>query len=189
MLNRWLARQTLSQVHSPRTSLPSVPRGKVKILFVCTGNICRSPTAAGVMRKFVQEAGLQHLVVVDSAGTHDYCAGEPPHPKAQDAARRRGYDLASMRARQLVAADFEAFDLLLAMDRSNLALLHCICPQQHRGKIRLLMHYARESAMSVIPDPYGRKHADFEMALDCIEDACSGLLSALSAGNSVSAQH
>jgi len=189
VVNRWLARQTVSEVRSFRIPPLSVPRGEVKILFVCTGNICRSPTAAGVMRKFVQEAGLQHLVVIDSAGTHDYCAGEPPHPKAQDVARRRGYDLASMRARQLVAADFEAFDLVLAMDRSNLALLHCICPHQHRAKIHLLMHYARESAMSVIPDPYGRKHADFEMVLDCIEDACSGLLSALSQGNSVSMQH
>jgi protein-tyrosine phosphatase len=147
------------------------------------GNICRSPTAVGVMRKFVEEAGLQHFVHVDSAGTHNYCIGEPPHPQAQAIARQRGYDLTAMRARQLVPSDFESYDLLLAMDKSNLASLERMCPQQHLDKVRLLMHYASESMLPVIPDPFGGEHEDFEMALDCIEDACNGLVTALSRGN------
>jgi len=180
MLSKWLAKQT------PRRVMPPpVPHGKVRILFVCMGNICRSPTAVGVMRKFLQKAGLQHLVAVDSAGTHDYCIGEPPDPQAQAAASRRGYDLAALRARQLVPTDFESFDLLLAMDRNNLALLQCMCPHQHRAKIRLLMTYALESPLPVIPDPYGRDHEDFETALDYIEDACNGLVSALAHRNSI----
>ncbi|RJG07997.1 low molecular weight phosphotyrosine protein phosphatase [Noviherbaspirillum cavernae] len=161
-----------------------MPEGNVRILFVCTGNICRSPTAEGVMRKFVQQAGLQHLVVVDSAGTHDYYAGEPPDPRAQDVARRRGYDLTPLRARQLVVTDFETFDVLLAMDKSNLALLQCMCPDRYRSKIRLLMNYADKNLRSpVIPDPYGRDRSDFEMVLDYIEDACKGLMQAVARSN------
>lgn len=179
VLRRWLTNRN-HQFAFPLPGRPPMPSEKVRILFVCTGNICRSPTAVGVMRKLVQEAGLQHRVTIDSAGTHDYCVGKPPHPQAQAVAQRRGYDLASIRARQLAATDFESFDLLLAMDRQNFSLLRGIASERQQPKISLLMNYARESSLTVIPDPYGRKPADFEMALNCIEDACSGLLDVLS---------
>jgi protein-tyrosine phosphatase len=179
VLSKWIRKHAQGELHPP------LPKGNVRILFVCTGNICRSPTAEGVMRKFVQQAGLQHLVVVDSAGTHDYFAGRPPDPRAQAVARRRGYDLTPLRARQLAETDFESFDLLLAMDKNNLALLQCMCPQQYRFKIRLLMNYASKLKSPIIPDPYGRDHADFEMVLDYIEDACNGLVKALSLGRAV----
>jgi protein-tyrosine phosphatase len=161
----------------------AIPAGKLRILFVCTGNICRSPTAEGVMRKYVEEAGLQHLVIVDSAGTHDYYCGEPPAQQAQEVARRRGYDLTPLRARQLAITDFHTFDLLLVMDRSNMALLQCMCPRECRSKIRLLMHFSGTSNSPVIPDPYGRDRKDFEMVLDYIEDACRGLLQAVADRN------
>ena len=150
------------------------------LLFVCMGNICRSPTAEGVMRKLAMDAGLQDHVRIDSCGTHDYHVGAPPDPRAQEAASRRGYDLAALRARQIAEADFEEFDLILAMDTNNLGLLRCMCPHKHRSKVRLLMNYASECKSAVVPDPYYRKAADFEMTLDYIESACRGLVKVLS---------
>lgn len=150
-----------------------------QVLFVCMGNICRSPTAEGVMRKFVADAGLQNRVIVDSAGTHDYHVGAPPDPRALAAARRRGYDLAALRGRQLVPADFEIFDLILAMDFNNLAVLQDMCPDQHRCKVGLLMPYATRRRASIVHDPYYRSAKDFDLVLDCIEDACSGLMQVL----------
>lgn len=153
------------------------------VLFVCMGNICRSPTAEGVLRKLAADAGLQDSVFVDSCGTHDYHVGAPPDPRAQATALRRGYDLAPLRARQIAEADFESFDLILAMDTNNLGLLQCMCPHKHRSKVRLLMNYASDCRSSVVPDPYYRKAADFETALDYIENACHGLLKILSHGH------
>jgi protein-tyrosine phosphatase len=150
-----------------------------RILFVCMGNICRSPTAEGVARKFIEEAGLEDCVSVDSAGTHDYHAGEPPDQRAQAAARQRGYDLSPLRARQITEADFRDFDLLLAMDANNLALIESMCPFQHRSKLGLLMSYARKAKSPFVPDPYCRGAADFDKVLDYIEDACAGLIEAL----------
>jgi protein-tyrosine phosphatase len=144
------------------------------------GNICRSPTAEGVMRKYIADAQLQEFVFVDSAGTHDYHVGEPPDPRAQQAARRRGYELGGLRARQLVESDFRDFDLLLGMDFNNLALLESMCPFQHRSKLGLLMSFARKTKSPFVPDPYCRGTEDFERVLDYIEDACDGLLEALS---------
>lgn len=158
-----------------------MPAGdKTSILFVCMGNICRSPTAEGVTRKFIEEAGLQDCVSVDSAGTHDYHAGAPPDPRAQAAAWRRGYDLSGLRARQITEADFRDHDLLLAMDANNLALIESMCPFQHRSKLGLLMSYARRAKSPFVPDPYCRGMADFDKVLDYIEDACLGLVDALS---------
>lgn len=154
-----------------------------QVLFVCMGNICRSPTAEGVMRKLVEDAGLQNRVIVDSAGTHDYHVGAPPDPRAQTAARRRGYDLTALRARQVISADFEIFDLVLAMDFNNLAVLHDVCPSQHRYKVGLLMPYATRRRASIVHDPYYRSAKDFDLVLDCIEDACSGLMQALCCDN------
>ena len=151
-----------------------------RILFVCMGNICRSPTAEGVMRHALQQAGLQERVVVDSAGTHGYHAGSPPDPRAQAAARRRGYDLSALRARQVVPADFERSDLVLAMDYDNLEHLHAACPEPHRVKLGLLMKFATRTGAAIVHDPYYRGAKDFDLVLDHIEDACRGLVLSLS---------
>lgn len=152
---------------------------ETKVLFVCTANICRSPTAEAVMRKFIQEAGLQDRVFVDSAGTHDFHIGAPPDPRAQAAASRRGYDLTALRARQVTPSDFEKFDLVLGMDFNNLATLHDISPAQYAHKIGLLMPYAKRRRASIIHDPYARSAKDFDLVLDYIEDACGGLVQVL----------
>jgi protein-tyrosine phosphatase len=152
---------------------------KMKILFVCMANICRSPTAEGVMRTMVKRAGLDDLILVDSAGTHDYHIGSPPDSRSQAAALRRGYDLSDLRGRLLVPEDFERFDLLLAMDFNNLDRLQNMCPPQHQPKVGLLMGYATKYKSPVVPDPYARGAADFDRVLDYVEDACSGLVRAL----------
>jgi protein-tyrosine phosphatase len=144
------------------------------------GNICRSPSAEGVMRRFIEKAGLQDRVIVDSAGTHGYHVGAPPDPRAQAAAKRRGYDLTSLRARQITRNDFEVFDLVLAMDFNNLEALHGMCPVIHHPKLGLLMHYACESKAAIVHDPYYRSAKDFDLVLDYIEDACIGLVRAFS---------
>lgn len=157
-----------------------IDKEKIAVLFVCMGNICRSPTAEGVMRKFIADARLHNRITVDSAGTHDYHIGECPDRRAQAVASQRGYDLSSLRARQITEADFHDFDLLLAMDANNLALLQSMCPLEHRSKVGLFMDFARRSKSRFVPDPYGRGAADFERVLDYIEDACGGLVEALS---------
>jgi protein-tyrosine phosphatase len=140
------------------------------------GNICRSPTAEGVLRHKLREAGLAAEVTVDSAGTHDYHVGEPPDPRSVRHARGRGYDLTPLRARQVVAADFESFDLILAMDWDNLALLEEECPVAHRGKLGRLAEYAQRYTSPVVPDPYQGGAKGFEHVLDLVEDACDGLV-------------
>ena len=155
----------------------------IRILFVCMGNICRSPTAEGVMRHLIEQAGLQSRILVDSAGTHRYHIGEPPDPRAQAAANRRGYDLASLRAREVRLADFETFDLILAMDFNNLDRLQTICPNVHEAKLGMLMGYAREFKTPIVPDPYYRGSADFDRVLDYVGDACKGLMEALIQSN------
>ena len=127
------------------------------------------------MHKLVDEAGLQSDIVVDSAGTHDYHVGAAPDPRAQAAARRRGYDLSTLRARQVTPADFDGFDLLLAMDFNNLAWLQSQCPKPLHTKLGLLMPYATRRRAAIVHDPYYRSAKDFELVLDYIEDACSGL--------------
>lgn len=151
-----------------------------QILFVCMGNICRSPTAEAVMRRYVKDCGLSDAFVIESAGTHGYHVGEAPDPRAQAAAFRRGYDLSGLRARQVEMSDFERFDLLLAMDFNNLATLHALCPPGLDRKMGLLMPYARNRRSTIVHDPYYRSARDFDLVLDCIEDACKGLLDALS---------
>lgn len=139
-----------------------------KVLFVCTGNICRSPTAEGVLKHLARERGV--TVHVESAGTHDYHAGEAPDRRAQHHAGRRGYDLSAQRARQITRRDFEEFALIVAMDRGHLQLLEDLCPPRHRGKLRLLVE-GRD-----VPDPYYGGAEGFEQVLDMIEDACHGLI-------------
>jgi protein-tyrosine phosphatase len=150
-----------------------------RVLFVCMGNICRSPTAEGVMRTLVREAGLQDRILVDSAGTHGYHVGDGPDPRTQAAARRRGYELGDLRARQIGHADFEVFDLVLAMDFNNLERLQDLCPPEHQGKLGLLMPYAMKRHALIVHDPYYRSRREFELVLDYVEDACEGLVRAL----------
>ena len=156
--------------------------GPIRVLFVCMGNICRSPTAEGVFRHQVERAGLSHLIVADSAGTLDYHAGHPPDRRSQAAAARRGYNLSALRARQVTAEDFEMFDFLLAMDRDNLAHLHRLSPAaQHRAKARLFLEFATKSGVQEVPDPYYGGADGFERVLDLTEDASHGLLTHIQA--------
>jgi len=147
-----------------------------KVLFVCMGNICRSPSAEGVFRHVVNEAGLADAVQIDSAATHAYHVGEAPDARAQAAARKRGYDISGQRARQVNQDDFREFDLILAMDWDNLAALQQICPKQYHHKLMLLMRFANEFEEATIPDPYYGGVEGFNKALDYIEDACQGIL-------------
>lgn len=156
-------------------------RGDVvtKILFVCTGNICRSPTAEGVARHAIRAAGLDGVIEVGSAGTHGYHVGEAPDPRTRKAAERRGYDLSMLRARKLEARDFETFDLLLAMDAGHLEIMERSCPDAHRDKVRLFMSYARRFKAEEVPDPYYGGERGFDLVLDYCEDAVGGLLEVL----------
>ena len=152
----------------------------LKVLMVCTGNICRSPTAEGVLRAKLQAAGLHKKVEVDSAGTLGAHAGEPPDARAIKHAAARGYDLRKLRARRLLREDFERFDHVLAMDEGHLERLREIAPAGSRARIGLLLeHGSRFAAQREVPDPYYGPPAGFERVLDLVEDACDGLLSAL----------
>ena len=149
------------------------------ILFVCMGNICRSPTAEGVFRGKAHDAGLADQLVIDSAGTHAYHIGEQPDLRSQEFALKRGYDLSPQRARQVNASDFEKFDLIIAMDKDNLHNLQSLCPAQYQHKLKLMMSYATHSPSDVVPDPYYGGGRGFDTVLDYIEDASEGLLVAI----------
>lgn len=146
------------------------------VLFVCMGNICRSPTAHGVFRHKVKEQGLEHRVQVDSAGTHNYHPGSPPDQRSQKHAALRGYDLSDLRARQIHDSDFERYDLILAMDWDNLALVQAECPEVHQSKVRRLTEFCQTKTSPVVPDPYYGDTNGFEEVLDLVEDACEGLI-------------
>ncbi|MGQ2979200.1 MAG: low molecular weight protein-tyrosine-phosphatase [Polaromonas sp.] len=146
------------------------------ILFVCMGNICRSPTAHGVLLKMVQDRDLGGQVQVDSAGTHNYHPGHPPDERSQAHASRRGYDLSGLRARQISDLDFERHDLILAMDWDNLALIQQECPAVHLHKVRRLTEFCLRHNSPVVPDPYHGGKDGFEHVLDLVEDACEGLI-------------
>lgn len=150
-----------------------------RVLFVCTGNICRSPTAAGVFTQLAARAGRQSLFVVDSAGTHDYHVGAQADPRSRRHALQRGCDLSSHRARQVCAADFERFDLILAMDRGHQSDLAQLAPEAHRHKVRLFMDYAPDAGTDEVPDPYYGGDEGFENVLDLVERAGMGLLSTI----------
>ncbi|MDX2464353.1 MAG: low molecular weight protein-tyrosine-phosphatase [Porticoccus sp.] len=149
--------------------------GPVKVLFVCLGNICRSPTAHGVFEKMVADAGLQDSIIVDSAGTGDWHIGRSPDPRASEAALTRDHDLSHLRARQVRHEDFLEFDYLLAMDKQNLCDLEAMALPEFDGHLGLFMDYAN-SDVSEVPDPYSGGKENFERVLDLVEDASSGLL-------------
>lgn len=151
------------------------------VIFCCTGNICRSPTAEGMFLQKVADANLSDRIRVDSAGTHGYHVGEAPDARAVVAARARGYELSGLRARQFEREDFERFDLVLAMDYANRAFLARMAPAAQSHKLRLMMEYARRHAVPEVPDPYGGKPRGFERVLDLLEDATEGLLDAIRA--------
>lgn len=142
------------------------------------GNICRSPTAEGVFRHFVSEAGLAERVEVDSAGTHAYHVNEPPDRRAQAAAQRRGFSMSDIRARRVQASDYERFDYIIAMDRDNLALLTDQADAPHHSKLRLFLEFS-SGHEDEVPDPYYGGAAGFERVLDLVEDASRGLLETL----------
>lgn len=152
----------------------------MRVLFVCMGNICRSPTAEGVFRRMVDEHVRQraHLppLEIDSAGTHDYHIGEAPDRRAIAAAARRGVDLSELRARRVDDRDFERFDLILAMDRENLSLLQQRAPREFHSRIRLMLDYAPDAYTREVPDPYYGGAKGFEEVLDLLEQAARGLL-------------
>lgn len=149
------------------------------VLFVCTGNICRSPTAEAIFRKLAENAGLGGIIRVGSAGTHGYHVGEPPDSRAQAAAARRGYDLSGLRARKFDRGDFVRFDLLLAMNREHYSTLRSMCEPSSGGKLGLVMSYARRFREAEVPDPYYGGPQGFERVLDMLEDASQGLLESL----------
>lgn len=151
----------------------------IKVLFVCMGNVCRSPTAEGVFRKHLQDQGLESRIQTDSAGTHGYHVGESPDPRTQRAAAERGYDLSDLRARKVAPDDMEYFDLILAMDHRNLEILRTICPPERQHRLKLFMHYARNFEEDEVPDPYYGLGHGFDLVLDMVEDASLGLLESL----------
>ncbi len=148
----------------------------VKVLFVCLGNICRSPTAEGVFRKLVRDEKLEHLFEIDSAGTHAYHIGEPPDERAQAACVRRGIDISRLRGRKAVAADIGKFDYVLAMDHENYEDLRDISPPGQESRIRLFMEFAADRPEEEVPDPYFGGASGFDRVLDMIEEAARGLL-------------
>ncbi len=149
----------------------------IKVLFVCTGNICRSPTAEGVFRALVAAEGLAGHVATDSAGTHAYHVGEPPDGRSTAAALRRGIDLSDLRARKVRASDYAEFDLVLAMDRGHADILRRQCPADLAGRVRLFLDFAPDLGIQDVPDPYYGGGDGFERVLDMIEAGSAGLLS------------
>lgn len=149
---------------------------QVHVLFVCMGNICRSPTAEGVFRKIVQDQGLATKIITDSAGTHAYHVGEPPDRRAQATALRRGIDLSDLRARRALPADFEKFDYVLAMDRDNYINLQSVCPVGYEDRLFMFLDFAEGLSHAEVPDPYYGGDRGFEDVFDMVEAASKGLL-------------
>lgn len=147
-----------------------------RVLCVCMGNVCRSPTAEAVLRRLIQQHQLQGKIEVDSAGTHGYRVGEACDGRTQQRTRERGYDLSSMRARKIGWQDFDYFDLILAMDKGNLYNLRRIATEEQQGRIHLLMEFARNFVEEEVPDPLVTLGESFDHVLAMIEDACAGVI-------------
>ena len=151
----------------------------VKVLFVCLGNICRSPTAHGIFEQLVADKGLAEQIYTDSAGTGDWHIGHPPDQRATAAALKRGYDLTPLRARQVSAADFAQFDYVIAMDAQNLRDLQAMAPPNYQGELCLFLDYAEGETTEEVPDPYFGGDEGFSHVLDLVEAASEGLLGAI----------
>ncbi len=151
-------------------------REQTRVLFVCTANICRSPTAHGVFRALAEREDMAHLIEVDSAGTHAYHEGSGVDHRAQATASKRGIDLSDLVARRVSAEDLDAFDYVLVMDQENFMDLGELCDERHREKIQLFMDFAPDVRTREVPDPYSGGSAGFERAFDLIEAAAQGLL-------------
>lgn len=156
---------------------------RVRVLFVCLGNICRSPTAEGVLRRIAAAEAADLPLTIDSAGTADYHIGAPPDRRSCAHASRRGYSIDALRARQVKTEDFRSFDLILAMDESNLADLRALAPADATAHVALFMDFAPGGEGRPVPDPYYGEAADFEKVLDLTEAAARGLLAALRIGS------
>jgi len=156
---------------------------KTKVLFVCMGNICRSPTAEGVFRHIVAQSDLVGVIDTDSAGTHAYHIGEPPDRRAQATAESRGIDISDLRARRVSQSDFVEFDYIIAMDNDNLSGLLELCPEQHKEKVRLFLSFAQHLNESEVPDPYYGGKRGFERVFDMVEAAAKGLLEDIGAAH------
>lgn len=148
----------------------------IRILFVCMGNICRSPTAQGVFRQYIQQQNLQDKIFLDSAGTHAHHIGEAPDHRSQIACKRRGIDISDLRARRAIAKDFEDFDYILAMDEDNYSILKSISDAKLHKKLFLFMDFAPDYGMKYVPDPYFGGDQGFEQVLDMVQAASKGLL-------------
>jgi protein-tyrosine phosphatase len=153
---------------------------KIRVLFICTGNICRSPTAAAVFRRHIQQAGLEHAFSADSAGTHDFNLGSAPDTRAKAAAEHRGYVMEGMHARQVTTDDFQTFNFILVMDKGNLAILKKACPPECLHKLTLVTQFSSHYPGWEIPDPYSGDSLAFERVLDMLENAVEGLVKRLS---------
>jgi low molecular weight protein-tyrosine phosphatase len=151
----------------------------IGVLFVCTGNICRSPTAVGVFRAMARRAGLADAFQIDSAGTSVGHVGQTASPLAIEAAKRRGYDLSDHRARPLTNEDIERFDYPLAMDRSHLAVMRWMAPRSLLERPQMFLAFSDDARSPDVPDPFGGRARDYERALDLIEKGCTGLLATL----------
>jgi len=147
----------------------------LRILFVCLGNICRSPMAEGLFRRELQRRGLDGLVEVDSAGTGHWHVGEPPDPRARRAIAKRGVDISHLRGRQVSRHDLDEFDLILAMDAENLSDLLALAEERHMDRIRLFLDFAPEAGMREVPDPYFGEEDGFELVLNLLQAAAKGL--------------
>lgn len=149
---------------------------KTRVLFVCLGNICRSPTAQAVFEVKAKEAGLDHLLEIDSCGTGSWHIGQEPDERTQKAAMQRGYDMSHLRARRLMPDDFYRFDYILAMDTRNLADVMKKSPEDFKGRVQLLLDYSADKKLLEVPDPYYGEQDGFERVLALVESACDGLL-------------
>lgn len=186
-IKRWVGRDGESSVGGQAAD-GSGDAPPLRVLMVCTGNICRSPIAEGVLRAKLAANGLAHRVTVDSAGTHGYHTSEPPDPRAIRLAAARGYDIRKLKARPVEPGDFESFDWILALDEGHLRWLQKKAPAETPVRMELLMSHARQHTdLSEVPDPYYGPDAGFEHVLDLVEDACDGVLLHLQSGGPVRA--
>ena len=161
----------------------------IKVLFVCMGNICRSPTAEGVFTKLIKDKKLVSKFTIDSAGTHAYHVGKPPDERAQRAALKRGVELHHLRARKIHSSDFEFFDHILVMDDDNFAIVMEQCPKEHREKVKYFLEYAPHLGVREVPDPYYGEKLGFERVLDMVEDASLGFLETLHKSDNINLKH